>query len=280
MLDGRMPACSARATTHLRYASTDIHAPTQPERLRFAILYMNLVSALTLVSMMIWTLATAHGAGTLLSAPATVQGRAELGWGIVSATTAVVGSIAVGLTNQPDYVRFARRPGDQVLGQYSSIVVLGVAMPLFGCLASSASREIYGVALWNPPDLVQRWLDADYSPGARAAAFFAGAGLVVCQLAINTIDNAFSTGSKCRSNPPCMRGTSLADFVGGIQWIWQVSGVTISTFVGALISVWSSASQCVPGSSCRRQASSSASCLPTASSSAPSSASWCASTGC
>lgn len=173
----------------------------QPEGLRFAILYMNIVSAITLICMMIWCLSAAHGAGSLLSAPATVQGSGELGWGIVSATTAVIGSIAVGLTNQPDYSRFARRPGDQVLGQYSSIVVLGIFMPLFGCLASSASREIYGEAFWNPPDLVQKWLDTSYSPGARAAAFFAGFGLVVCQLAINTIDNAFSTGSEYQPIP-------------------------------------------------------------------------------
>ena len=46
----------------------------------------------------------------------------------------------------------------------------------------------------NPPNLVQRWLDTDYNAKSRAAAFFAGTGLAVCQLAINTVDNAFSTG--------------------------------------------------------------------------------------
>lgn len=157
---------------------------------------MNIISAVTMISIMIWCLCEARGAGALLSAPATVQGSSELGWGIVSATTAVVGSIAVGLTNQPDYSRFARRPGDQVLGQYSSIILLGTIMPFFGCLASSASREIYGEAIWNPPNLVQRWLDTSYSPGARAAAFFAGLGLLVCQLAICTIDDGFSGGSE------------------------------------------------------------------------------------
>ena len=37
-------------------------------------------------------------------------------------------------------------------------------------------------------------MDTDYNAKSRAAGFFAGSGLVVCQLAINTIDNAFSTG--------------------------------------------------------------------------------------
>lgn len=61
-------------------------------------------------------------------------------------------------------------------------------LPLFGCLTSSASVQLYGVAYWNPPDMLLRWLDDDYNSKARAAVFFAGVGLVICQLAINTID--------------------------------------------------------------------------------------------
>jgi NCS1 family nucleobase:cation symporter-1 len=37
-------------------------------------------------------------------------------------------------------------------------------------------------------------LDRNYSPGARAAAFFAGFGLLLCQIAINVVDNAYSVG--------------------------------------------------------------------------------------
>ncbi|KAK6848820.1 hypothetical protein PG995_012653 [Apiospora arundinis] len=222
----------------------------KPERLRFAILYMNIISAITLICIMIWCLTAAHGAGSLLSAPATVQGSSELGWGIVSATTAVVGSIAVGLTNQPDYSRFARRPGDQVLGQYSSIILLGIIMPFFGCLASSASREIYGEAVWNPPDLVQKWLDTSYSPGARAAAFFAGFGLVVCQLAINTIDNAFSAGMDMAGLVPTYIDIRRGAYIGLILSIamcpWELlssAGVFISVlsaysvFLGPIVGI-------------------------------------------
>ncbi|KAK0253356.1 hypothetical protein LTS09_011500 [Friedmanniomyces endolithicus] len=80
------------------------------------------------------------------------------------------------------------------MGQWVSVIGFGAIMPVFGCLAASSTQAIYGKALWNPPDLVQKWLDTDYDAKSRAAAFFAGGGLVVCQLAINTIDNAFSTG--------------------------------------------------------------------------------------
>lgn len=46
----------------------------------------------------------------------------DLGWAIVSGVTTVIGGIAVGLTNAPDYSRFAKRPGDQVFGQWFSIM--------------------------------------------------------------------------------------------------------------------------------------------------------------
>jgi NCS1 family nucleobase:cation symporter-1 len=171
---------------------------------------MNAISLVTLVSIMIWALSKAHGAGPLLSAPATASSGSDLGWAIVKGVTTVIGSIAVGLSmspftisksttysrlaNQPDYSRFARRPGDQVFGQWFSIITLGTIMPLFGCLTSSATQQLYGTAIWNPPNIVLQWLSDSYSSSTRAAAFFAGIGLVVCQLAINTIDNSFSTG--------------------------------------------------------------------------------------
>lgn len=47
-----------------------------------------------------------------------------------------------GLSNQMDYSRFARKPGDQVFGQYFSIIFFGIIMPLFGCLSSSATQGV------------------------------------------------------------------------------------------------------------------------------------------
>lgn len=165
-----------------------------PEKTRRLLLIMNGISLVTLISIMIYVLSTAHGGGPLLSAPAVAQSGDKLGWAIIQGVTTVIGGIAVGLTNQADYSRFARRPGDQVFGQWFSIITLGTILPLFGCLTSSASVQLYGKAYWNPPDLLLAWLDANYTAKCRTAVFFAGGGLVVCQLAINTIDNAFSCG--------------------------------------------------------------------------------------
>ncbi|KAJ4385736.1 hypothetical protein N0V93_010166 [Gnomoniopsis smithogilvyi] len=139
-------------------------------------------------------MATVKGGGPLLSKGSTPMSSWDLGWAIVSGVTTVIGGIAVGLTNANDYSRFARHPGDQVFGQWISIIVFGTLFPLFGCLAASATQEIYGQAIWNPPLIAQQWLDDTYSNGARAAAFFAGVGLLMIQIGINVVDNAYSTG--------------------------------------------------------------------------------------
>ena len=208
----------------------------KPERIQWVVLYMNIISFITLFSIMVWCLSAAHGAGPLLSAPASATG-AELGWGVIQGITTVIGGIAVGLTNQMDYSRFARRPGDQVLGQWTSIMGFGVIMPLFGCLASSASLQIYGKAYWNPPDLVQRWLDEDYNAKSRAGAFFAGFGLVVCQLAINSIDNAFSSGMDLSGLFPSYinirRGGYVALVLSIAMCPWQLLS-SAATFISVL----------------------------------------------
>lgn len=165
-----------------------------PERTKRIFAVMNSIAFITMLGIMIWALSTAKGAGPLLSQPATVSAGSELGWAIVKGITSVIGSIAVGLTNAPDWARFATSPGDQVIGQWTAIMGFGCIMPLFGCLTSSATQQIYGEIIWNPPVIVLKWMETNYNAKSRAAAFFAGCGLVVSQLAINTVDNGFSLG--------------------------------------------------------------------------------------
>ncbi|CZT44695.1 related to uracil permease [Rhynchosporium secalis] len=209
----------------------------KPEKTAKLLFVMNGISLTTLVSMMIYLLAAARGGGPLLSAPATAQSSSALGWAITQGVTTVIGGIAVGLTNQSDYSRFARKPGDQVFGQWFSIITLGTILPLFGCLSSSASLKLYGEAYWNPPDVLLRWLDDSYSSGTRAAVFFAGVGLVICQLAINTIDNSFSAGMDLAGLLPkylnIRRGAYIALVLSIVMCPWQLLA-SAGTFISVM----------------------------------------------
>ncbi|PPJ60209.1 hypothetical protein CBER1_08853 [Cercospora berteroae] len=209
----------------------------KPERIQWVVLWFNVITATTLISMVIWIMAKAGGGGPLLNQPAAALSDSELGWDMVHGVSTVIGGIAVGLTNQMDYSRFARRPGDQVMGQWLSIIVLGIFMPSLGCLSASASQQVYGEAIWNPPNLIQKVLDTSYTPGARAAAFFAGCGLVICQLAINSIDNAFSAGMDMAGLFPSYINIRRGAYIGLVLSIamcpWKLLSAA-STFISVL----------------------------------------------
>lgn len=110
-------------------------------------------------------------------------------------------------------------------------------MPIFGTLSASATQALYGEAIWNPPDIVQKWLDTDYNAKSRAAGFFAGCGLVVCQLAINTIDNAFSTGMDMAGLLPSFINIRRGAYIGLILSIamcpWELLA-SASVFISVL----------------------------------------------
>jgi NCS1 family nucleobase:cation symporter-1 len=84
---------------------------------------------------------------------------------------------------------------------------------------------------------VQRWLDTDYNAKSRAAAFFAGCGLVTSQLAINTIDNAFSAGMDIAGLFPSFINIRRGAYIGLILSIalcpWQLLS-SAATFISVL----------------------------------------------
>lgn len=209
----------------------------RPEGIQRILLWMNVVSAVTMGCIMIYELSNAGGGGPLLSAPAKAVGSTELGWKVVQGVTTTIGGIAVGLSNQMDYCRFARRPGDQVFGQWFSILLFGSIFPLFGCLTSSATMKNYGVAIWNPPLVVQAWLDTNYNAKSRAGAFFAGVGLVICQIAINSVDNAYSTGMDLAGLLPRWINIRRGAYIGLILSIamcpWELLS-SAATFISVL----------------------------------------------
>ncbi|QYS97962.1 Nicotinamide riboside transporter 1 [Trichoderma simmonsii] len=166
----------------------------RPERAPRVMVVMNGLTLITLLAILIWALVTASGAGPLLSQSSQIPAGSTLGWTMLGGINNVIGSVAPALMSQSDFSRFARRPRDQIWGQVTSFVLLGSIMPLFGCLVSSATERIYGVAIWNPPILIITWLTSGYTARARAAAVFAGMGLTISQLAVVVVDNAYAVG--------------------------------------------------------------------------------------
>lgn len=71
----------------------------------------------------------------------------------------------------------------------------------------------------------------------RAAVFFAGVGLVICQLAINTIDNAFSAGMDLAGLLPkylnIRRGAYISLILSIAMCPWQLLA-SAGTFISVM----------------------------------------------
>ena len=210
---------------------------------------MNSLTLVTLLSITVWSLAAAHGAGPLLSQPSLIRGSSQTGWAVVGGINNVIGTVApalsksrslasvaqfyadqailtIFLVSQPDFSRFAKKPRDQVWGQVVAFVGLGTIMPLFGCLVSSATAQIYGQPIWNPPDLIYAWLSNNYNSKSRAAATFAGLGLGISQLATVVVDNAYSLGIDLSAVFPkainIRRGSYIGLVLGMAMCPWEL----------------------------------------------------------
>ena len=103
---------------------------------------------------------------------------------------------------------------------------------------TAATQQRYGEALWNLPDLLSAVIHTGGSR-SRAAAFFAGAALVVSQFGINVPGNALSGGFDFAATFPkylnIRRGAYLTALLSMVVNPWQLLA-TASTFLSVLSS--------------------------------------------
>uniref|UniRef100_A0A8H7TUX6 Uracil permease n=1 Tax=Bionectria ochroleuca TaxID=29856 RepID=A0A8H7TUX6_BIOOC len=127
--------------------------------------------------------------------------------------------------NIPDFSRFSKTKGAN-LWQLPAIPFFKTIVGIFGIVAAGAAKEVYGEALWNPIDIINKWQD---NPGGRAAAFF-----------VNISANGVSFANDIASIAPkwfnIRRGVILVSFLGGwalCPWIILASAKAFMRFMSA-----------------------------------------------
>lgn len=166
----------------------------RPHKLRpFLYISTSIVLTFELV-LLIWALATmgSGGFGNTISNTPVAQAN-SIGWTVLFGIISTIGAISAGILNQNDYARFAKRPRTAIMGQIISAPLYAIICSVIGILVTAATQKRYGAALWNLPDLLSAVIKTGGSR-SRAAAFFAGAALVVYQFRINIPGNALSGG--------------------------------------------------------------------------------------
>jgi NCS1 family nucleobase:cation symporter-1 len=127
--------------------------------------------------------------------------------------TAMVGYWATLSLNIPDFTRFAKSQRDQMTGQAIGLLT---TMPLFafiGVAVTSATVILYGEAIWNPVDLIERLTAGQGNALLGIAAMFV---IVVATLSTNIAANVVAPANSFANLNPRRIDFRLGGLIAGV----------------------------------------------------------------
>lgn len=174
------------------------------------------------IAFMIWAIVRAGDIGPIIRAPSTKQGS-ELAWEFVKGIMSSIANFATLIVNDPDFSRFAKKPKDALWSQFFTIPAGFAVTSLIGILVSSCSYSIYGKTVWDPLELLERFLD-DGNSAERFGVFVIAFAFSLAQLGTNIAANSVSAGADLTALLP--------------RWINIRRGGYICAAVGLAMNPW------------------------------------------
>ncbi|KAL7412540.1 NCS1 nucleoside transporter family [Mrakia frigida] len=217
----------------------------RPERYRIPALISSVSVTVGVLALLIWALAKQGGGGPLLYSTQETTGvvplkGSKLGWYMVRAVTTTVGGWAGAIMYQSDFSRYARRPGDQIMGQIFIIPLCLILSSFIGLIITSCAAGFYpdeGL-LWRPYKLMEVIQEKEgNSSGSRAAIFFLALTFFTSQFCVNIAGCAVVGGIDLASLIPKYVNTTRGPFIVAIVGFainpWQLIN-TANTFISVL----------------------------------------------
>lgn len=188
-----------------------------------------LVMSLTLL---FWMLHKAGGFGPMLAAPSKFQTTGEFLKFFFPSLTAMVGNWATLSLNIPDFTRYAKNQGAQVVGQGFGLPVAMTLYSFIGIACTSASVAIFGEPIWSPITLLGRF-------NQPFVAFLALIALLVATLNVNIGANVVSPSNDFSNLAPryisFRTGGLITGFLGVAMMPWRLMSSFGSYIFGWLI---------------------------------------------
>ncbi|HKB64371.1 MAG TPA: NCS1 family nucleobase:cation symporter-1 [Pyrinomonadaceae bacterium] len=181
--------------------------------------------------LLVWASWRAGGLGHVLTASAALQKQHNNFWHIFpGALTASVGYWATLSLNIPDFTRYARSQKSQMLGQALGLPLTMTSFAFIGVAVTSATLLIYGVAIPNPVELMQRF-------DSVVIILFATAVIFAAQLTTNMAANVVSPSNDFSNLNPkrisYVTGGLITALIGVLMMPWKVMAS-----MGAYIFTW------------------------------------------
>ncbi|MEP7148295.1 MAG: NCS1 family nucleobase:cation symporter-1 [Acidobacteriota bacterium] len=181
--------------------------------------------------LLVWATNAAGGIGNVLSGSSALQKTSGTFWSIFpGALTASVGYWATLSLNIPDFTRYAKSQRSQMLGQALGLPLTMTAFAFIGVAVTSATVIIYGEAIPDPVNLIQRfdnWI----------VILFAMLVIFVAQLSTNMAANVVSPSNDFSNLNPkritYVTGGLITAVIGILMMPWQ-----LMSSMGAYIFTW------------------------------------------
>jgi NCS1 family nucleobase:cation symporter-1 len=167
-----------------------------------------------------WAVRHAGGLGYILSQSAHLQkGQANF-WALFpAALTANVGYWATLSLNIPDFTRYARSQRSQALGQALGLPTTMTAFAFVGVAVTSATIVMYGMAIWDPIEVIARI-------GSPAVIMVAAVVVLCAQLHTNMAANIVSPANDFSNLSPrrisFVAGGLITAVIGILMFPWKL----------------------------------------------------------
>jgi NCS1 family nucleobase:cation symporter-1 len=167
----------------------------------------------------------------------TIKEGSAYGWFILYGINSGMGNTATLITNQPDIARWSKTKSG---AQWSQMITQPIGVTLsasLGILATAAVNNNWGLALWNPWDLLSAILDRYWSASTRFAVFLAAFSWMVSILGTNIAANMIPFGSDSTLLFPRFltipRGQFVVEFLAFAICPWKIlaSASVFTTFL-------------------------------------------------
>ncbi len=182
-------------------------------------------------ALLIWVRIKAGSFGTMLSAPSKFQSWHEFLPVFFPTLTGMVGYWATLALNIPDFTRYSKSQGAQIVGQGFGLPLAMTLYTFVGIAVTSASVVLFGEPIWNPITLLGKF----HQP---VVAFIALIAILISTLNVNIGANVVSPSNDFSNLYPRLisyrTGGMITGFLGLAMQPWKLMATADSYIFGWL----------------------------------------------
>lgn len=104
-------------------------------------------------------------------------------------TTDLIDYLATLITNNPDITSRADKVSSVVWPQLITLPLVFGITSFLGLIIGSSSTVLYGETIWDPLEILGRFLDGDASSATRAGVAFISIAFIIAQIGVNVSAN-------------------------------------------------------------------------------------------